>query len=110
MTGLLKTRIRRARELAGDELDGGERGAELVRGGGGEAADGGQALLAAQRLLGGAQRLGLGVADSLVGRTMRHGTAGASGVAVRVLGVRAEPRQLHALRRGLAERRLVEGL
>ena len=45
-------------ELLGDERDGGERRAELVRGRGGEAVELGQVLLAGEHQLGRGERLG----------------------------------------------------
>ena len=45
-------------ELLGDQRDGGERRAELVRGGGGEAVELREMLLARQHQLGRGQRLG----------------------------------------------------
>ena len=47
-----------ALELAGDEGDGGERRAELVRGGRGEPVEGGEMLLAGEHHLGGIERAG----------------------------------------------------
>ena len=75
-----------ALQFLGDERDGGERRAEFMRGGGGEAVEGVEMLLAGQHHLGGVQRLRqlprfLGDAEGVdagedAGRNQRHPDAG----------------------------------